>query len=446
MSDQNFNRARDILFDRPLLIAHAVGYTDMTEIHNIWMKQWIRALLTPNGEYVHMAHRGSFKSSCEEIVIAIIMVVAPWRSICLFRKTDDAVYRTTAGIKNVLRNEVFKTLARDYCGKELEITREVAAAIDTSLNQVKGAQEHFFAQGLGGNMTGQHYDVLVTDDICTLADRTSKAEREKTKTVYLEMHRLLNDKGSMLHTGTPWHANDVFSIMPPAEKYTWRDTGIISEEKLNHIRKITPVQEFSINYELKILPDSDAVFGGLGNLNEDLFPMDGSMLYIDPAFSPTGHDYTALAIGTFTSEGRLAAAGFVYRMPWNRLVNDDGVLTVDLENSIIGRLIRRFNILEIAVETNSLGEMPRLLLGNYGLPIRSVNHSQIGKHRRIMTAATLQEEIDLVGCKDVESRLFNNHVRDYNIDAEFRDAADALAGLVEQMAPEAFLNALAKRK
>lgn len=432
-------------FQRPTVIGKMVGYSELMPMHDEWIKTWLRVLSGANSEHVHLAHRGSYKSTCEEILIAIIMVTMPWRSIGLFRKTDDAVKRTVRGIRKVLESEAFRMLSVDYAGVPITVAKATDNSINTNYNSVAGGQEQMFAQGIGGTMTGQHYDIIITDDICTLEDRTSRAERDRTKDRYVELLRLLNDGGSILHTGTPWHGSDVFSIMPKPVKYSWKDTGMISPEKMEQIRRVTPRNEFAANYELEILAEEDAVFTSMGRGDAMEFPTDGSILYIDPAFSPTGHDYTACVVGSFNSREQLCAVGKVWRKPWNRLINDSGALEVDRARSDIGRMIQQFNVKEIAIETNSLGEMPALLLEGFGMRIRHVNHSTIGKHRRIMTLSTLQNEIVLMDSGEIENRLFNSHILDYNLDAEFRDAPDALAGLVEQIAPEAFIAALGTR-
>lgn len=44
--------------------------------------------------------------------------------------------------------------------------------------------------GVNGSLTGKHYDVIFTDDIVNLKDRTSRAEREHTKSVYMELQNI----------------------------------------------------------------------------------------------------------------------------------------------------------------------------------------------------------------------------------------------------------------
>ena len=428
-----------LLFDRPIAFGEGAGYYDLREFHNDWIRNWIRELQKPNNEITHQAHRNSYKSTCEEILAAILLVVRPDLTIGLFRKTQDSVVKTTRGILKILQTPLFATCAMQYWnGIPQKIRVKSQTEIDTNYNSVGGGQSQFTAQGIHGTLTSQHFDIIITDDIITKEDRGSRAERDFTRGAYLELQRLLNDGGAMLNTGTPWHKQDAFELMPMPETWDYHRTGLLSQEKIAHLQEITPASEFSANYELKHIADEDAMFSLVERGDISQFPMDGCVMYIDPAFTPTGHDYTAICCMSYDNN-KANALGFAYRTPWNRLANPMGDVQADIEGSEIAKIIAMCNVKRIAVEVNSLGELPMAILSQFGLPIIEVNHNIIGKHQRIMTTATIINDLRLIEIPGNRANYeFVSQVYDYNMDAEFRDAPDALAGSIEVGLPELY--------
>ena len=132
--------------------------------------------------------------------------------------------------------------------------------ISTNLSiDVKGTSQ-LVAQGIGGSLTGKHYDLIFTDDIINLQDRISKAERDRTKLIVYELMNIKNRGGRQFNTGTPWHKEDAFTIMPNIHKWDCYSTGIMSQEEIEETKKNMIPSLFSANYELKHIADEDALF------------------------------------------------------------------------------------------------------------------------------------------------------------------------------------------
>ena len=68
-------------------------------------------------------------------------------------------------------------------------------------------------------------------NIVNMKDRKSKAERERTKLVYQELINIRNPGGRIINTGTPWHKEDAFCLMPAAEKYDCYHTAVGATRK-----------------------------------------------------------------------------------------------------------------------------------------------------------------------------------------------------------------------
>jgi hypothetical protein len=68
--------------NNPSKVANAVGFKDIKPFpHNEWMNE----IIFGHDDYTLMSHRGSYKSSCLSVCIALIMVIMPWLNIIFLR-------------------------------------------------------------------------------------------------------------------------------------------------------------------------------------------------------------------------------------------------------------------------------------------------------------------------------------------------------------------------
>ena len=77
--------------------------------------------------------------------------------------------------------------------------------------------------------------------------RLSQAERERTKLAYMELQNIKNRGGRFINTGTPWHKDDAFSIMPKPKRFDCYSTGIYTPyfSWRNARRRIPEKRKFS---------------------------------------------------------------------------------------------------------------------------------------------------------------------------------------------------------
>ena len=68
-------------------LGRQIGFSDLTPLHG----DWIRKMVWGTEDYTLQAHRGSYKSSCLAVAIALIMVLDPKKNIIFLRKTDNDV-------------------------------------------------------------------------------------------------------------------------------------------------------------------------------------------------------------------------------------------------------------------------------------------------------------------------------------------------------------------
>lgn len=284
------------LKENPYLVAHQLGYTGFTKLHNDWLKM----LIYGKDNFTLQAHRGSYKTTCLIIAISLIILLRPTKTIGFFRKTDDNVKEVVKGVAKALQTELFQNMALILYGYPMTFETLTANIIDTNLNISNSGTPQLTGRGFNGSITGKHYDYIFTDDIVAQEDRTSPAERERTKEKFLEVLNLVNrgDGCFIKNIGTPWHKDDAFKLMPKPIKYDCYTTGLMSEEQIKDLKsKMTP-SLFAANYELKHISDEEMLFFDPKFMKESEFNnLDGGFLHIDASYG--GEDYTAFTLCRF---------------------------------------------------------------------------------------------------------------------------------------------------
>ena len=77
-------QAVDFLKKRPYKLGHMVGFKKLTKLHN----DWIRKMVCGRNDHVLQAHRGSYKTNCVSLALAILAVLLPNKHILFMRKTS----------------------------------------------------------------------------------------------------------------------------------------------------------------------------------------------------------------------------------------------------------------------------------------------------------------------------------------------------------------------
>lgn len=172
------------------------------------------------------AHRGSYKTTCLGIAIAIMMIRYRDKNIIFSRKTDRDVFEVIKSVYRILLSDVFKAIYAALTRSTLIVTKCTTTEISTSCYSAPRGAAQLQGIGIGGSITGKHADIIITDDIVNLKDRLSHAERERTKSFYQEMQNIRNPGGRIINTGTPWHREDCFTLMPAPYVYDVYSTGM----------------------------------------------------------------------------------------------------------------------------------------------------------------------------------------------------------------------------
>lgn len=299
-----------LIKNHPVKIARLVGFEDMTELHDEWLKK----MIFNKEDQTLLAHRGSFKTSALSVAIALIMVLFPNLKILFMRKTDTDVIEIIKQIAKILSTSVFHYIVRTLYDVELVLLESTSTKITTNLcKSVKGTSQ-LLGMGINGSLTGKHFDIVITDDIVNIKDRISKAEREFTKLIYMELQNVKNRGGRIMNMGTPWHKEDCISTMPNKTTYDCYSTGLINRNVLEEIRQSMTPSLFAANYELKHIADSEALFGNPTFTNNKKLIYNG-ICHIDASYG--GADGTA-----FTMCNQVGNKFYMYGKRWDKHVDD----------------------------------------------------------------------------------------------------------------------------
>ena len=397
----------DIFFDHPEKIGHEVGFTDMTVLHG----KWIQKMVFGNKDYTLQAHRGSFKSSCLAVAIAIILVYYPERNIIFLRKTDSDVSEMMSMVSKILHSDFFHDLVREMHGKELTVEGESMNHLSTSLWNSPMGSPQLLGLGIRASITGKHAWYVITDDICNKDDRESRAERERTKRQYDELQNIRNKGGRIINLGTPWHKEDVFSKMPNIERWDCYQTGLISKEQLEMLRQSMAPSLFAANYELKHIASSEVIFETAPKFTDDPMKLRDGISHIDAAYG--GRDYTAFTCGKRDWDNDII---YLYGKIWHQAV--DKVL------DIIGDEARRLICLPVHCEDN--GDKGFLAQELFRREIYSQTYTEhMNKYIKITTF--LRKWWPRIVFLEGTDPEYIDQILDYTENAEHDDAADSAA-------------------
>ncbi len=281
------------LIEHPAEFGRRVGFTKLRDdLHGMW----INDMLWRTDDQTKQSHRGSYKTTCLEVDMALACMVLRDKNTIFLRKTDNDVAEVMQAVQSILLHPLTQAMCQVLTGKPLELYKATNKQITTSLYAHAGGAPQILGIGVGGSLTGKHGDIIITDDIVNRLDRQSRAERERTKLIYQELQNLRNPGGRFINTGTPWHKEDAFSLMPTPEKWDCYQTGLLSKQKIEELRMQMAPSLFAANYELRHIASDGALFDTSRPIvpeenEEGVHLLRNGIAHIDAAYG--GEDYTA---------------------------------------------------------------------------------------------------------------------------------------------------------
>ena len=399
----------DLVKYKPYAFGMESGFTDLKDIHN----EWIKSFLFSEDDMTLQAHRGSYKTTCLSIAMALMIIIYPKENIIFLRKADDDVKEIIVQTAKLLNSEMFQSLSVALYNTPIMLVKESAYEIDTNLKASSRGTAQLIGVGTGASLTGKHADIVVTDDIININDRISKAHRERTKYVYQELQNIKNRGGRFINTGTPWHKDDAFTLMPNLIKYDCYSTGLIQDDTLQKIRNAMSPSLFAANYELKHIADADSMFTSpVIDDGSNTHKIYNGVAHIDASYG--GSDGTAFTILNRHEDGRIYVYG-------------------DLKHKHIDDVLHVFEAKRSAYQAGTLFNETNADKGYLNKKISrptKTYHEKMNKYIKISTY--LRENWSkIIFVKDT-SKEYINQILDYTENAEHDDAPDSLASLIRE--------------
>lgn len=430
MSDFDWRAALDDWLAEPHKFGHILGFKKLTPAHDAWINYFLH--VPPGGIDVLQAHRNSYKTTCGLVALTLLFLIYPEIRVLVARKNDTLAAKVAIALQKIFTtNKIIKLFVHarfditEIKTKEWSENKTVFAfkrrvTIEPSLTTT----------GINGAVTGAHFDYIWSDDIVDRADSESEAERNATKSFVNELENVIEPTGSQMFTGTPWHEDDAFSILPPAKKYPIRSIAIpgIDEEWIQRKQSRMPVWKWAANYELEHVADTETI-GAIPFI--DNFTAEYFVAWVDPAFSNNkGSDRCAVAVvGYAKTPGRDDMRIEFTGMQWEKSISHP-----DVRRELL-LFLNRFNPLETCLEsqlsdsTINFIEPFKIDEQRMGLKIRNNwtwQHQSGNKHARIQTHVH-GNKFRLFALKGTDE-AFMKYVTGYHKNAPVKDPADAVAG------------------
>lgn len=407
-------QAVKFLLNRPTDYAKMLGFNKLGSLHNLWIQDMIRG----KEDKTLQASRGTYKTTCVSVALALIIILLPNKRTAFFRKTDGDTKEVIKQVKKILQDPHTQYFVQCIYGVNLSFVTQNTGEISTNLNSDIRGTAQLTGLGIGGSITGKHFDYIFTDDIVNAQDRISKAERDRTKLFYQELQNIKNRGGKIHNSGTPWHPEDCFSIMPSPVKYNCYHEEIrkiISDEELEEIRQHMTNSLFAANYELKHVADDDVIFTEPEIGADENMVMQGTS-HVDAAFY--GEDYTAFTIVS-VHDGKF----YVFGKCWRKHIDDVMDEIVKWHNHFCcGKMYNELNADKgyVAKQFREKGVRVSTYTETQNKYIKIVSYLKFEWNDVIFVTGTDDEYID--------------QICDYNENAEHDDCPDSLASLIRILA------------
>lgn len=402
-------QAIDFLLNNPIGFAKMLGFDKLGILHNEWIMEMVRG----EEDRTLQASRGTYKTTCVSLALALIIILLPRKRALFMRKTDNDVKEVIKQVQKILQDPHTQFFVNRIYGVDLRLITQSVTEITTNLTtDIKGTSQ-LIGAGISGSLTGKHFDIIFTDDIVNVNDRISKASREQTKIIYQELQNIKNRGGKIFNTGTPWHEADCFSIMPSPEKFNCYHPEIkkiLSNDELEDIKSKMLPSLFAANYELRFIASEDVIFTN-PQTGADASMVEQGIMHLDSAFY--GNDYTAWSVMK-----RINGKYYVYgKMQRKHVEECYEQIKFDYTRFMCGKLYN---------ENNADKGMVGKELRKQGLKV-ILYHEDMNKYLKIVTyLKSIWKDLIFVEGTDDE---FIKQITDFYEDAEHDDAPDSVASL-----------------
>ena len=211
-----------------------LGYCDMTPAFHEPMLLWSQT--DPHRKKLHMAPRGSFKSSGLTVAKSVQRVLTnPNIRILLGSNKAQNAEAMLKEIKGHLASELLVWLFPEIlvADPEKSAPQWTTGAITVRGSRIKGAgakEATIQANGVEGELTSQHYEVGCFDDLVGLENSQTREERQKVIR-WIDAAQSLVDQPTPARAwqdfvGTPWDFDDAYADLLKKRRRGDLDLGV----------------------------------------------------------------------------------------------------------------------------------------------------------------------------------------------------------------------------
>jgi hypothetical protein len=355
------------------------------------------------------------------------MLFHPNDRILLMRKSFKAAAEVIKAISQAMQTIEIQHLFKQAQGKFPKSTVDREGNLTYSFKRTITPEGNITGMGIDQGVTGKHFDKILSDDIITLRDRISRAEREHTIEMIREIATNIIDPGKGSGwTGTPWHREDGWKEIRSfcrISRYPISQYNFIGQAALEQKKRTTTPYLFSANYELELGKDESLLFSEPVYSKGWDYSKTDVVAQLDAAFE--GDHYCALTIASpLRPDGAdkvYQAVGYVY--PGN---------VKDWIPKIV-KLCKKYRVRYIHVETNPDKGYTADKLAEYGLRVKTYAEGQ-NKHLKISTC--LYEVWPRIEWSPETEDEYMIQITEYKEGVEPDDAPDSAASLFREAYPK----------
>jgi len=414
-----------IVAREPHRLGRLVGKDKLTPLHS----KWILYCWDSDGPRALQAFRGGYKTTAISIIGSVVwMIYHPNDRIAIIRKNFKAAAEVVRAIAEAMERPEIQALFEIACGiiPRAKIARE--GSLTYSFKNTVTPEGNITALGIDSGVTGLHFDKVICDDIITLKDRISRAERERTAEIVMEIATNIIEPGKgSAWIGTPWHRDDAWNVIRgfcDIVKYPLSKYNFIGAKEAEKKRLTTTPFLYAANYELEIRKDESALFAEPVYSQGWDHSVGGAMAHVDAAYD--GDHYCALTIAApLPKKGgetvtRYQIIGFTYPGNVKNWLDE------------IVRLCRKYRAGAVYAENNPDKGYTADRLREKGLRVRDYAE-RMNKHLKISTHLyEVWQRLDWDPGTDEE---YLNQILDYREGSEPDDAPDSAASLFREAFP-----------
>ena len=411
-----------LVIDQPHYLGWLIGKDKLNSLHS----EWIKYCWDSNEPRALQAFRGGYKSTAIDVVgIIRWFLIRPNERIALIRKSFNDASTVVSAVKQAMEMPEVKELFKVAHGFYPKATMAKEGKLRYNFKTTITPEVSLTAHGIDGSLTGMHYDKIICDDIITLKDRISKAERERTKEIVNELATNIIDPGKgSLWIGTPWHKDDAWceiNKFTDIAMYPITQYNFLGEKAVEDKRKTTTPFLFAANYELEIHKDETSLFSE-PNMAEGWDYSKRSYAHIDCAYD--GNHYCALTIlspldnDDSSLAKKFQGIGFTYPGNCKAWAPE------------VARLFRRYKCRFLLNETNPDKGYFANQMEKLGVRTKTYAETE-NKHIKIST--NLYEYWDSIYWSPDTDPEYLNQCIDYREKSEPDDAPDSCASLIREI-------------